>query len=79
MAVALMATEPRECTLRREDLDILEQHPAAVEALVEGLKRQGARRFEVRVNVGPGPTTSELVDGGRVDRFTGRRPGRKTA
>jgi hypothetical protein len=65
--------------IRADDLEILSQHPAAVEALVEGLKRQGARRFEVRVNVGPGMTTAELVDNGRVDRFFGRKPKAKTA
>lgn len=65
-----------------DQLEILQQHIAAVEALIEGLKRHGGgepAHFEVRVNLGPVATTAKLVDGARIDSFQGKRPKGKTA
>jgi hypothetical protein len=70
--------------IRSDDLEILSQHPAAVEALVEGLRRATgkARHFDVKVSMGPqgsATTTAKLVDGDRIESFQGRRPKGKTA
>jgi hypothetical protein len=67
--------------IRSDDLEILSQHPAAVEALVEGLRRATGkgRHFDVRVSMGPVATTAKLVDGDRIDSFQGRKPKGKTA